>query len=132
MCARVDEIVTRVSREVFGKLQWRAFVLKVQGYSIEDLFSHDILIVIPFYFMRYRDELDEIAVDEERCEAFLDECETFACTADQGTGYRGKPKRVRDAATVNAASPMSAISGIAVARAFIRGAASKGQSSNSI
>ncbi len=54
--------------------EYKVKVVKAQAYSKDDLFDRKLLLLLPYYFMRYERELSKIARDDERTWALLAEC----------------------------------------------------------
>lgn len=54
--------------------QYETKVVKAQSYSSEEIFSKGLLLLLPYYLMRYEKSLAAIASDDEQSERLIHEC----------------------------------------------------------
>lgn len=56
-------------------VKYRVPTLKVQEYTLDELFERGLYAYLPFYLLRYEKDLKRIEGDERRTKALLEECE---------------------------------------------------------
>lgn len=79
-----DEVVTELEMADGTKIRYRVPIIKVQDYSLEDIFEKNLFIMLPFYIMRYEQErdtleeggpqLEQLALEYEK---IIEYCENF-------------------------------------------------------
>lgn len=60
-----------------GKKEYRVPVVKVQSYSREEIFRKNLLLLLPFYIIRYEKEAKKIEKSSEKLKALLGEYENI-------------------------------------------------------
>ena len=55
-------------------LALRPRILRAKSYDMDDMFSKKLIVLYPFYLMRYERKLGAIAADSKRRQLLLDEC----------------------------------------------------------
>ena len=58
-------------------MTYRVPVLKVQEYTLDELFEKELYAYLPFYLMRHEKNLEQIERDEEQTRELLAECEVL-------------------------------------------------------
>lgn len=74
-----DELIVRVyfDEENNNKntVEYRALIVKVQEYTGDEIFRKKLLLFLPFYIMRYENQLEKIQGNEEQTRHFMEEFE---------------------------------------------------------
>ena len=55
------------------RMEYRCPVIKVQNYSLDELFEKNLLMLLPFYIMRYESKFPDMEKDDDLRRQFLDE-----------------------------------------------------------
>lgn len=66
--------------------EYYAKVIKAQDYTKDEIFRKKLLILVPFYLMRYENQFDEMDVSEELRNDFLKECGELRLRIEKETG----------------------------------------------
>jgi len=69
-----DYLSMEVSLPDGDSFEYRTRVLKTQLLSEDELFEKQLLILLPYYLMRYENRFTEIAADEQQTAALLADC----------------------------------------------------------
>ncbi|MBR5127043.1 MAG: hypothetical protein IKU69_01290 [Roseburia sp.] len=69
----VSEEVLEIELADEQVITYRVPVLKLRDYSIEEIFEKNLLILLPYYIIKYEKEISKIAKDVERERYLLDE-----------------------------------------------------------
>ena len=70
-----EKVTIEFPNEQTETVTYRVPVLKVQEYTLDELFEKELYAYLPFYLMRYEKKLEQIEGDEEQTEELLSECE---------------------------------------------------------
>lgn len=71
-----DVLKVEVSAPNGKSLIYESKVIKLQDYTKDAIFRKKLLLLLPFYIMRYENEIDEIERDSARRAKFKKECES--------------------------------------------------------
>ena len=69
-----DELQMKVNMPDGQSVLYTANVVKAQLFSSDELFDKDLLLLLPYYLMRYEKALSDIASDESRTAMLISEC----------------------------------------------------------
>ncbi|MBR3315515.1 MAG: hypothetical protein IKG18_15410 [Atopobiaceae bacterium] len=69
-----DALQMKVNLPDGGSFLYSAKVVKAQRYNSDDIFEKGLLLLLPFYLMRYEKALSQIANDEVRTARLVEEC----------------------------------------------------------
>ena len=73
---------------------YRVKALKVQKYTLDELFEKELYAYLPFYLMRYEKDLEQIEDDEERTKELLLECEEILSRLEEA--LKEEPEAFQD------------------------------------
>ena len=57
-----------------GSFPYTTKVVKAQSYGSDEIFDKRLLLLLPYYLMRYESTLDQIATDDTRTAKLVEEC----------------------------------------------------------
>ena len=69
-----DVLTIRVNLPDGESFDYHAKIMKAQRYDSDELFAKHLLLLLPFYLMRYERLLAAIAADDDRTARLLEEC----------------------------------------------------------
>lgn len=69
-----DMLAMKVNLPDGGSFQYTAHVVKAQRYESDEIFEKRLLLLLPYYLMRYEQALDAIADDDVRTARLVEEC----------------------------------------------------------
>ncbi len=70
-----DKLCVLVKMPDGQSIEYSTKVLKAQNYTKDEIFQKKLLVLLPFYLMRYEDEFPLMDTDSSARDAFLAECE---------------------------------------------------------
>lgn len=73
-----------------ASFEYRVPVIKAQDYTSERIFSRRLLVLLPFYLMRYENAIAKIESDEERVRGLLEDCRSIRSQFEALTVKTGK------------------------------------------
>ncbi|MBE5968852.1 MAG: hypothetical protein E7242_01330 [Lachnospiraceae bacterium] len=68
-----DELVVQVIFPDESKHLYRIPTVKLQNYTLDDIFEKDLLMVLPFFIIKYEKDLKDIASNQAKKHKFLEE-----------------------------------------------------------
>lgn len=68
-----DELYVTVNLPNRTQFKYKVPIIKVQEYSKEDIFEKKLYLLLPYYLMRYENELDEIEEEQEKRQQLIGE-----------------------------------------------------------
>ena len=69
-------------------IEYSTKVIKAQNYTKDEIFQKKLLILVPFYLMRYENEFSKMDTDEKKRLKFLKECEDLRIRLEKEVGNK--------------------------------------------
>lgn len=85
-----DRLTVRVNLPGGGSFDYGTRVVKAQEFTGDEIFEKRLLLLLPFYLMRYEEDLGEIAADDGRTEALLSELSGLRVRLEAATLAQGE------------------------------------------
>lgn len=86
-----DELRMKVRMPDGGAFEYSTHVVKAQAYSSGEIFAKRLLLLLPYYLMRYKRELPKIADNHELAEQLVAECAGLRADLEAATLGQGEP-----------------------------------------
>ncbi|MBQ9003552.1 MAG: hypothetical protein IJ087_17020, partial [Eggerthellaceae bacterium] len=85
-----DELRLKVNLPGGGSFDYTASVVKAQRFGIEEIFEKRLLLLLPYYLMRYEGALSAIAADDARTDGLIAECAELRAGLETATLGKGE------------------------------------------
>lgn len=86
-----DELAIKVNLPDGGSFDYKAKVVKAQLFSSSELFEKRLLLLLPYYLMRYEKALADIVADDARVAQLIAECADLRAELESATLAEGEP-----------------------------------------
>ena len=77
-------------------IKYQVPVIRMEWYSLNEIFEKNLVILLPFYMMRYEKMKEQVETDSELRERIFQECRTIEQYLEKGFLKKGMEKEFRD------------------------------------
>ena len=86
-----DELTIKVNLPDGSSFEYATHVVKAQGFTSDEIFEKRLLLLLPYYLMRYEKALSEIEANDDRTKNLIDECSDLRKRLEGATLDKGEP-----------------------------------------